>query len=64
MRALVKKEELEFAPIHIASVIGDVVQLVHSDEIFITFTSSSNAKMACLMCEATECNCNRLFSIF
>jgi len=33
MRALVKKEELEFAPIHIASVIGEVVQLLHSDEI-------------------------------
>ena len=33
MRALVKKEELEFAPINIASVIGDVVQLVHSDGI-------------------------------
>ena len=33
MRALVKKEELEFAPINIASVIGDVVQLLHSDEI-------------------------------
>ena len=33
MRALVKKEELEFAPIHIASVISDVVQLVHSDGI-------------------------------
>jgi two-component system, LuxR family, sensor kinase FixL len=33
MRALVRKEELEFAPINIASVIGDVVQLVHSDGI-------------------------------
>jgi signal transduction histidine kinase len=33
MRALVKKEGLEFAPINIASVIGDVVQLVHSDGI-------------------------------
>jgi signal transduction histidine kinase len=33
MRALVKKEELEFAPINIAGVIGDVVQLVHSDGI-------------------------------
>ena len=33
MRALVKKEKLEFAPIDIASVIGDVVQLVHSDGI-------------------------------
>ena len=31
MRALVKKEQLEFAPINIAGVIGDVVQLVHSD---------------------------------
>ncbi len=31
MRTLVKKEELEFAPIDIASVIGEVVQLVHSD---------------------------------
>ena len=31
MRALVKKENLEIAPIPIASVIGDVVQLVHSD---------------------------------
>ena len=31
MRTLVKKEELEFAPINVASVIGDVVQLVHSD---------------------------------
>ncbi len=33
MRALVKKEKLEFAPIDIASVIGDVVQLVDSDGI-------------------------------
>jgi signal transduction histidine kinase len=33
LRALVKKEELEFAPTDIASVIGDVVQLVHSDGI-------------------------------
>ena len=33
MRALVKKEQLEFAPINIAGVIGDVVQLVHSDGI-------------------------------
>jgi signal transduction histidine kinase len=33
MRALVKKEELEFAPINIAGVIGEVVQLVHSDGI-------------------------------
>jgi signal transduction histidine kinase len=33
MRALVKKEELEFAPINIAGVIGDVVQLVRSDGI-------------------------------
>jgi len=33
MRALVKKEKLEFAPIDIASVIDDVVQLVHSDGI-------------------------------
>ncbi len=33
MRALVKKEHLEFAPINIAGVIGDVVQLVHSDGI-------------------------------
>jgi signal transduction histidine kinase len=33
MRALVKKEKLEFAPIDIASVIGDVVQLVHNDGI-------------------------------
>jgi signal transduction histidine kinase len=33
MRTLVKKEELEFAPINIAGVIGDVVQLVHSDGI-------------------------------
>jgi two-component system, LuxR family, sensor kinase FixL len=33
MRALVKKEGLEFAPINIPSVIGDVVQLVHSDGI-------------------------------
>lgn len=33
MRALVKKEELEFAPIDISSAIGDVVQLVHSDGI-------------------------------
>ena len=33
MRALVKKEKLEFAPIDIASVLGDVVQLVHSDGI-------------------------------
>jgi signal transduction histidine kinase len=31
MRTLVKKEELEFAPINVADVIGDVVQLVHSD---------------------------------
>jgi len=33
MRALVKKEELDFAPINIVSVINDVVQLVHSDGI-------------------------------
>jgi signal transduction histidine kinase len=33
MRALVKKGELEFAPVDIASVIGDIVQLVHSDAI-------------------------------
>ena len=33
MRALVKKEKLEFAPIDIASVIDDVVQLVRSDGI-------------------------------
>ena len=33
MRALVKKEELEFAPINISAVIGDVVRLVHSDGI-------------------------------
>jgi two-component system sensor kinase FixL len=35
MRALVKKENLEFAPINISSVIGDVVQLVHSDGILL-----------------------------
>jgi len=33
MRALVKKEELDFAPINIVSVINYVVQLVHSDGI-------------------------------
>jgi len=33
MRTLVKKEQLEFAPINIAGVIRDVVQLVHSDGI-------------------------------
>jgi len=33
MRTLVKKEKLELAPINLASVIGDVVQLVHSDGI-------------------------------
>jgi two-component system sensor kinase FixL len=33
VRALVKKGELAFAPINIAGVIGDVVQLVHSDGI-------------------------------
>jgi signal transduction histidine kinase len=33
MRRLVKKEELDFAPVNIASVIGDVVQLVHTDGI-------------------------------
>jgi signal transduction histidine kinase/CheY-like chemotaxis protein len=33
LRALVKKEEPEFAPINIASVIGEVVELVHSDGI-------------------------------
>jgi len=33
MRALVKKEELEFAPLDLASIIRDVVALVHSDAI-------------------------------
>ena len=33
MRALVKREELDLAPINIVSVINDVVQLVHSDGI-------------------------------
>jgi two-component system sensor kinase FixL len=33
VRALIKKEEPQFAPVKIASVIGDVVQLVHSDGI-------------------------------
>jgi PAS domain S-box-containing protein len=33
MRALVKKEELEFAPLDLATLIGDVVMLVHSDAI-------------------------------
>ena len=33
MRALVKKEELEFAPLDLASLIRDVVMLVHSDAI-------------------------------
>lgn len=33
MRALVKKEELDFAPVDLASLIRDVVALVHSDAI-------------------------------
>jgi signal transduction histidine kinase len=33
LRALVKKEELEFAPINIVTVINEVVQLLHSDGI-------------------------------
>jgi PAS domain S-box-containing protein len=33
MRALVRKEELEFAPVDVASLIRDVVVLVHSDAI-------------------------------
>jgi PAS domain S-box-containing protein len=33
MRALVKKEELEFATLDLASLIGDVVMLVHSDAV-------------------------------
>jgi two-component system, LuxR family, sensor kinase FixL len=33
MRALVKKEELAFAPVDLAGVIGDVAALVHSDAI-------------------------------
>jgi two-component system, LuxR family, sensor kinase FixL len=34
MRALVKKEDLAFAPLDLAGVIGDVAALVHSDAIF------------------------------
>jgi PAS domain S-box-containing protein len=33
MRAMVKKEKLEFAPVDLASVISDVVLLVHSDAV-------------------------------
>ena len=33
MRAMVRKEELEFAPIFLASVISDVVLLIHSDAV-------------------------------
>ena len=33
LRAMVRKEELEFVPLELASVIRDVVQLVHSDAI-------------------------------
>ena len=33
MRCTGQKEELDFAPIHIAGVIREVVQLLHSDEI-------------------------------
>jgi two-component system sensor kinase FixL len=33
MRALAKKEELEFAPLDVEGLIGDVIMLVHSDAI-------------------------------
>ena len=63
MWTLVKKEELEFAPINVANVIGDVVQLVHTDGVLRNIRVDSNARITCLLCAATECNCNRSFSI-
>ena len=42
MRALVKKEELEFATLDLASLIRDVMALVHSDAILKTFESRLN----------------------
>ena len=33
MRTLIKKEELEFAPLDVSAVVGDVVPLAHSDAV-------------------------------
>ena len=59
IRALVKKGELEAAPLSLADVIGDVVLLLHSDAIVRGIRVFLNSIPRCRRFMATACSCSR-----